>query len=307
MEDFSKLQKILNFKENELINFLHDISIFYLQNDIISTKELEKNEILGLGCDVLNQYLKGGIKTKLLIELSGESSTGKTNLCLQLLIQAFLSKENKGLDGKSIYITTNEEKFHVERLKEISGPFLKKDKKNYQSLTDSINQKHIYSLEEFEICIFKEIPILLEKVKNIRLLIIDSIGSIFRTEYKENEFAERSNLLFRLSSHLKTLSTHYNMVIIIVNQMSSIFENENTDFDDDSTSLSTMEMYIKRNRLKKLTPTLGLSWSHCIDMRVVLSRSEISKKKNFNIVFSPYMEDINFEYDINENGLFGVE
>ena len=50
--------------------------------------------------------LHGGIPGGSLTELVGESTVGKTQLCLQLLLAAQLPEASGGLAGRSLYICT---------------------------------------------------------------------------------------------------------------------------------------------------------------------------------------------------------
>jgi DNA-repair protein XRCC3 len=193
----------------------------------------------------------------------------------------------------------------ITRLKEISKNFIKDEK--YTDFTNGIHHKHIFSSEGFQYTIFNEISILIGKYKNIRLLIIDSIGSIFRTEFEDNDYIKRSELLFKISIHLKKLAVKYNLVVVIVNQVSSVIEEEYKSYDEFDYTVSTMDVQIKKNHLKKLTPTLGLSWSNCIDSRLYLSKSDYSKKRKLNIIYSPYVEQISCEFEIIDNGVKGIE
>jgi len=59
-----------------------------------------------LGCPLLDGLLQGGVPVGSITELVGESTVGKTQLCLQLLLTAQLPPERGGLGGRSLYIHT---------------------------------------------------------------------------------------------------------------------------------------------------------------------------------------------------------
>ena len=54
----------------------------------------------------LCRLLRGGVPTGSLTELCGESTSGKTQLCLQLLLTSQLPASSGGLAGRSLYIHT---------------------------------------------------------------------------------------------------------------------------------------------------------------------------------------------------------
>jgi RecA/RadA recombinase len=49
---------------------------------------------------------KGGLNPTGITEISGESASGKSQLCMQLLLQAQLPVDMGGLGGSSLYLST---------------------------------------------------------------------------------------------------------------------------------------------------------------------------------------------------------
>ena len=54
---------------------------------------------LSLGCQILDGFLRGGILREGITEITGESSSGKTQICLQLCLSVQLPHEHGGLRG----------------------------------------------------------------------------------------------------------------------------------------------------------------------------------------------------------------
>lgn len=54
---------------------------------------------LTLGCQILDSFLRGGILSQGITEVTGESSSGKTQICLQLCLTVQLPVERGGLGG----------------------------------------------------------------------------------------------------------------------------------------------------------------------------------------------------------------
>ena len=89
---------------------------------------LMQNETLSTGCSNLDQILRGGVKTKSMTEFVGENGSGKSQLCLQLLLETVSGRRRFGDDEdddddddggfSAVYVTT-EGQFPVERLREI--------------------------------------------------------------------------------------------------------------------------------------------------------------------------------------------
>ena len=58
-----------------------------------------KGQRLSLGCQILDGCLHGGILKQGITEVAGESSSGKTQICLQLCLTVQLPEEKGGLGG----------------------------------------------------------------------------------------------------------------------------------------------------------------------------------------------------------------
>lgn len=58
-----------------------------------------KGHRLSLGCQILDGFLRGGILSEGITEITGESSSGKTQICLQLCLSVQLLQDHGGLGG----------------------------------------------------------------------------------------------------------------------------------------------------------------------------------------------------------------
>lgn len=54
---------------------------------------------LTTGCKLLDEVLQGGLVSHGITEISGESASGKTQLCLQLSLNVQLPESQGGLNG----------------------------------------------------------------------------------------------------------------------------------------------------------------------------------------------------------------
>lgn len=159
---------------------------------------------------------KNGIPTQSITEFFGEFGSGKTQLCFQLAVNATMPIEKGGLGGEVIYIDT-ENTFRQERIVQIAeGLGLDGDE-----VLKKIHHMHVYNSAHQMLAVEKG-AYELANVKNIKLLIVDSLTSHFRSEYiGRGVLAERQGLLSRHMRELNRFSFLTDSVVIVTNQVSA--------------------------------------------------------------------------------------
>jgi DNA repair protein RadA len=176
--------------------------------------ELRKNIIkLSTGCSSLDRLLEGGIETQSLTEFYGEFGTGKSQLCQQLCVTVQLPKSQGGLEGSVLYIDT-EATFRPERVMQISPRFGIKPEEVLKGVVyaEAYTSNHQTLLLENADEIIKK--------NNVRLIIIDSVMSHFRSEYLGREMlAPRQQQLNKHLHKLMRLSRAFNAAAVITNQV----------------------------------------------------------------------------------------
>lgn len=169
----------------------------------------------------LDEALKGGIYTHGITEIFGESSTGKSQLLMQLCLSIQLPKGMGGFGAKCVYITT-EGDLPTQRLASMisARDELRKhgvSQANVYTVTcsDLINQEHILNVQ---------LPILLEQTKGaIKLIIIDSISHHMRVELSAKDFKEHQDNRFyvdQVAERLLDLAHKHSLAVVVANQVS---------------------------------------------------------------------------------------
>jgi DNA-repair protein XRCC3 len=173
------------------------------------------------------RLLNGGIPGGSITELVGESTVGKTQLCLQLLLTAQLPEAAGGLAGRSLYITT-EGSAPLGRLKEIAAAFpqlsapcdnvlIANASANPEQLLDAVRQVRLPLMSQMRgraapsaergCCIAQASALAGDAALSppVRLVIIDSITNPFRELDATNaeDGAARSRLLYQIACTLK--------------------------------------------------------------------------------------------------------
>jgi len=112
---------------------------------------------LSLGDYGLDGFLGGGLLTRGLIEISGESATGKTQLCIQLCLSVQLPVEFGGLGGAAVYVST-EGAFATRRLQQIQAAFQQRYDFLNMDMMDAVYVEHALTLDDLDVLLQLRLP-----------------------------------------------------------------------------------------------------------------------------------------------------
>lgn len=242
-----------------------------------------------------------------IVEFCGLAGSGKSNILFQLAINQRIRDISKNV----IFIST-EGKVPIQRLFQIAeftnSCFQKEEILNGIIITEAS------SVEQLRDIIQDSLPelFLLNNKECPSLIIIDSIAALFRLEYDANSAPERSKILFDITTTLKWLSSSYNTLILVSNQ-------------------ATANMSAYSSYSNDWIPSLGFSWSNCINVRFRVTKTQMKHEiedilqinaspndSNINIStrttpvrtiyteISPYNQDIRAEFYIDNAGIHGI-
>ncbi|MFO7796379.1 MAG: DNA repair and recombination protein RadA [Promethearchaeati archaeon] len=168
------------------------------------------------GSNNLDELLGGGIESGSVTELFGEYRTGKTQIAHQLCVNVQLPYEEGGIEGGALYIDA-EGTFRPERIISMAEA---KDL-DYNEVLKNIVIGRAYN-SDHQILLAKEASKIIEE-KNIKLIIVDSIISHFRSEYiGRGTLATRQQILnTHIHDLLRLSETYEEMAVLFTNQVSS--------------------------------------------------------------------------------------
>ncbi|CAK4032533.1 meiotic recombination dmc1 [Lecanosticta acicola] len=170
---------------------------------------------ISTGSESWNKILKGGFESSSVNEVYGEYRCGKTQLSHTLCVTAQLPKSSGGAEGKVVVLDT-EGTFRPERIQQISERFgLDPD-----GVNENILIRRIWNSEEQQ----EELCGLAEELAGgeYRLLIVDSIMNLFRTDYSgRGELGERQQKLGQHLRKLVQIAEEFNIVVFMTNQVQS--------------------------------------------------------------------------------------
>ena len=241
-------------------------------------KEIER---ISLGSKSLDDLLGGGgLQTGAITEFFGESNTGKTQICHTLSVMVQLGRHEGGLDGKAIYIDT-ESTFRRERIISIAEA---KGLEAAKATKNIIIARPVSSSEQEHY--LERAGSIIEEHKNVRLLIVDCVTSLYRAEYiGRAALPERQQRLYRHMQMLRRFSEVYGVVVVVTNQV------------DESPNSYTAYLYRHR-------PIGGNIMAHASTYRVGLR--QFGDKRIALLVHSPHLPENQAYFKLSEKGVLDM-
>ncbi len=229
-----------------------------------------------------------------LTEITGEAGSGKTQLCIYIIINTILPKSIGFLEKGCLYISTVH-KLPTQRLYQFINYYNKKiTKKEIDNSIKRLFNKH-FEPKDFEKFFNVEIEEFILK-NNIKVIIIDSMTGIcdlqFMNENNIINFKERAKFIRIYSQIFKKLIQKYNLFFFCTNNVQAEINDNNNDINN--------KLY------NNLRPCLGKIWENQLNTRIFLEHIKINEKeliRKLKIHFSNYFQKIEIKYEITNTGL----
>lgn len=172
-------------------------------------------EYFTTGSAELNRILGGGFQTGKLTEIFGPFKSGKTALAHSISVTVQLPEKRGGLNGTVAYIDT-ENTFSKEKIKRIAKRF----ELNPNEVLSKIFHARIYSSDHQSQMIQKAENLC--KTCGVRLIIIDSLMALLRSEYIGiGQLAPRQAVLNHMIHGLSRIAETYNCAVLLTNQVAT--------------------------------------------------------------------------------------
>ena len=172
-------------------------------------------------------------------ELVGEAGSGKTQLCLQLAVNAFLSHPG----GGQTLILDCDGRLCPERLVEMCP-----DHVDHKALLDSVLILRCRTLPDLCSAVDLLMAVVRER-KGVKLVVVDSIAWHFRCGW-EGDYLARTGVMFRIVQQLHSVAGKRGVAAVVTNHMTTRIEN----------GTGSGEM----------VPALGDSWRSAVTCRMVM-------------------------------------
>ena len=195
--------------------------VIKLQN-IRDTLEINRNKlyILASGAKNFDDTIGGGFYKGNKYLIFGANKTGKTQLCHQLCVQAFMQfskivNNSKIKNKQFVFYFDTENTFRPERIKEL---ILKYDV-NYDKILKNILVSKIMSNSAFLLSL-KELEKFLEK-NTITILIIDSINNYYNSDLANKSISVKKakEIFLRILALINKLTLEYSLITITTAQV----------------------------------------------------------------------------------------
>jgi len=222
---------------------------------------------IATGSKNLDELLAGGVETQAITEAYARFASGKTQLAFQLAVNVQRPVEEGGLDGGVIYIDT-EHTFRPDRIIQLAEA----KGMDPQEVLKRIHVARAESSDHQMILAERAEDII--KSHNIKLIVVDSLTSQFRSDYMgRGALGERQQKLNKHVHTLQRLADNHNLAIYITNQ---VMDDPGLLFGDPTKPIgghvlahaSTYRMYLRKGkdekRIARLVDSPNLPEGECV-------------------------------------------
>ncbi|CAH1176146.1 unnamed protein product [Phaedon cochleariae] len=281
VRDNESLMKETGLSCKELEEVKATLSNIVFRSQFLSADIVEPWDRVSTGCQNIDSLMRGGIPINGITEIFGCSGVGKTQFCLQLSLQIQLPYDLNGKEKGVVYICT-EDPFPSKRLHQLSESFKEHYKLPQIDFESNIFVDHSADLEQLKCCLSVRLPNLI-RLKNIGLIVLDSIAGPFRSENSKTNYTSRGRELCDISSSLNQLCEEFKIAVVCVNQVTEDVVNDKTE------------------------PCLGLAWSNNVTYRCQISRFNDTPTREFEIIFAPDLPCSKCYFGIRKDGLVSID
>ncbi|GJJ79191.1 RAD51-like protein 2 [Entomortierella parvispora] len=242
-----------------------------------------------------------GIIPGKITEICGLPGMGKTQLGLQLCINAQLPPSAGGAGGTSIFIDTEGSLIasrvaqigsaSLQRLAEILNDYDKEAALTADVLLQGIQYCRVHSPVEL-VAMGRVLSEIVRAQPKVKMIVLDSISFPFRSNF--SDINGRTKLVATLGRQLSTIARDFNVAVVVINQMT-------TKIDAGSSNGNT------RSDQSVIQPALGETWANFCTHRIRLGMRQGDNKRTAHLFKSPNIMDQTVPFAIETDGIRDVK
>ncbi len=237
----------------------------------------------------LDEALLGGLPAGSICEVVGPAGLGKTQFSLGMCIVGCLDRLAD--EGRVLFIDT-ERKFSGERLSQIARERFPESFPNEHAV-NTMMERVLVKKPESSAKLLELLETLESSIidHGIKLIIIDSIASLARSDFGAKDVMERQKLLGQQASRLKYLAESFRIPVLVTNQVTTAIGS--SAGGGGNTTI--------------LTAALGPMWAHAVNTRLVMAAQQDPatghQLRVMTIAKSPAAPNISLAYRVTGKGV----
>jgi RecA/RadA recombinase len=190
----------------------------------------------------IDEALRGGFSTGGLHEIVGLSGSGKSNLCLKLLVAVQCPRSCGGLDAKVLYIDTDGS-FSSSRYLQLLSSHVDEFHRSKSAEDYLRGVRYSRPTSEYQ---FMQLMETLEHnlCPDTRLVIIDDISTLLKTMQSKDNLA-KSKYLVRLGLRLQRLAADRDLAVVVTNKLTQFGEVFQPRLGESWTSVLTTRLWLR--------------------------------------------------------------
>jgi DNA repair protein RadB len=191
-EELSEVNGISSSRAEDIKKKAEESKVIFQTSEDVEEEYNSYNKV-STGIETLDRAIEGGWEQESVVSIYGDSSTGKTQMCMQALAESVRQTGNK-----AVYIETEKNRYRPQRIKNICEGF---ENTEYSEINDKIIRVKAHDLE-LQLSSYNKV---IQDLENVCLIVVDSLVKNFRLS---EEFEDRSDYGKRgriMSKHLKAM------------------------------------------------------------------------------------------------------
>ncbi|OUS44078.1 Rad51B protein [Ostreococcus tauri] len=248
-------------------------------------------------CDAIDAALRGGVRTRQITEVCGESGTGKTHLCAQLALFAQLD-----LGGSTVYVhTEGRAPTDVMRRMTTTRRFVEAfggDARARGALERVYAVKSLGDADGLRETLEGVSAVLRSPIDvraPVRLIVVDSAT------------APRAGTLHKMTMLLKEYASVHDLAVVVTNHVVDVVQ-----AGECVGGLGRAYMGLDTSG-RRAQPALGLMWANCVNTRLFLTRHDArgrgavaaceGVRRRLHVVYAPHLREATVDFVLSDDGV----